>query len=58
MPLLVALAGLDDDFAVTSLDLAHLDVSVDLGYDCRVGRVTCLKQLGYTRKTSCNVTGL
>ena len=58
MLFLVSSAGLDDDLAVTSLDLAHLDVSVYLGDDSRVGRISCLKEFGYSRKTSGDVTGL
>ena len=46
------------DLAVTTFDLTESYLSVDLRYDSRVRRVTSLEQLGYTRKTTGENTGL
>ena len=46
------------DLTVTTFDLTESYLSVDLRYDSRVRRVTSLEQLGYTRKTTGDITGL
>ncbi len=48
--------GSDGDFLVSALDLAERHLSVDFGYHSRVRWITRFEQLGYTRKTSRDVT--
>ncbi len=55
--LVTGLAG-NDDLTITTLHLTHSDLTVDLGYDCGVGRVAGLEQFGHTGETTGDVTGL
>ena len=50
--------GSHDNLSVTTLYLAHGHLTVNLAHHSRVGRVTCLKQLGHTWKTTGDVTCL
>ena len=55
---LVTRTGNNGNFTVTSLDLAHVDCSVNLRNHCRIGRITGLEQFCDTRQTTGYVTGL
>ena len=54
---LVSGLGTDDNLAVASLDLAHLDLSVDLGDDGGIGGVAGLEELCDAGQTSGDITG-
>ena len=45
----------DDDLTITTLDLAECYLTVNLRYDGRIRRITCLEELGNTRQTSRNI---
>ena len=45
------------DFTITTFHFPEDHLTVDFRNDSRIRRVTCFEQLGYTRKTTGNVTG-
>ena len=53
--LLLAHTRFEDKLAVTTLDMAHNDLTINLRYHSLVRRITCLQQLGYTRQTTGNI---
>ena len=55
--LVFAECGYDGDFAVTTLDLAEFDLTVDFGDDGGVRWVACLEELGDTGKTAGDIAG-
>ena len=57
MTLLTCLRG-NDDLTITTLYLTHGDLTINLGYDSRVRRITSLEELSYTRQTSSDITTL
>ena len=51
-----AVLGRNDDLAVTTLELAHSDLAIDLRYDCWVRGVAGLEELGNSWETTGDVT--
>ena len=45
------------NLAVTTLNLAEGNLTIDFAHDCGVRRIACLKQLGYTRQTTGDIAG-
>ena len=53
---LIADLGGDDNLAVTTLELTHLDLTVDFADDSRITRVACFEELSDTRQTARDIT--
>ena len=54
----IARFGSDDNLAVTTLELAHGDLTVDFANNSWIRRVTCLKELCDTGQTARDITSL